>query len=216
MCQNISLGASVVKLHDASLDDEALKTRCSQDSLFSANFLRNTECLSGRMNAVLDGVSDQVGVYMYEDEDGLGIVRAGSAAAGIRKRHKEHIVGSKQACEQDAWSNFYSCYPDSEINGGKKGRIGNFHQLKQITGVRFRTEMKQNVVDMFQWGDDIIEFISSKNVSGAENLLEKKHRMVCYFFEKIFDLMIGLHQNLSRNPGFECFIGKWGGSNGRE
>ena len=35
------------------------------------------------------------------------------------------------------------------------------------------------------------------------------HRMVCYFFEKLFDLMMGLNHNLSSNAGFETFTGAW-------
>ena len=87
--------------------------------------------------------------------------------------------------------------------------MGNFEDLKQITGVRFKKCMIANVVDMFQWNDNIIKFLEKKNTKGAHTLLDKKHRMVCYFFEKMFDLMIGLRENLSRNPGFETFIGKW-------
>tara|TARA_B110000971_G_C19739586_1_gene376856 strand:+ start:116 stop:352 length:237 start_codon:yes stop_codon:yes gene_type:complete len=57
------------------------------------------------------------------------------------------------------------------------------------------------------------EFIldARKTPGAGDSLEEKKHRMVCYFFEKLFDLMMGIHQNLSSNPGFECFVGKWGG-----
>jgi len=58
----------------------ALKKRTAQDSLFSNHFLKDTEYLSGCPNAVLDDIEDQLGAYMYEDEDGLGIIRAGSAA----------------------------------------------------------------------------------------------------------------------------------------
>lgn len=68
------------------------------------------------------------------------------------------------------------------------------------------------VADMFCCDENIVSFLRDRNVPGAPTLSEKKHRMVCYFFEKLFDLMIGLHQNLSKNPGFEYFIGNWDGA----
>ena len=193
------------------LEDTALKKRTAQDSLFSNHFLKNTECLSGRPNAVLDDIEDQLGAYMYEDEEGLGIIRAGSAAVGIRGRHKEHASASRQNSDDELWSRFYSCYPDSEANQGK-GIYGNFQQVRQITGVRFKKQMKAQVINMFEWDVRIVEFLDARKTPGAgDSLEEKKHRMVCYFFEKLFDLMMGIHQNLSSNPGFECFVGKWGG-----
>ena len=66
---------------------------------------------------------------------------------------------------------------------------------------------------MFEWDGRIVEFLDARKTPGAGDSLveEKKHRMVCYFLEKLFDLMMGIHQNLSSNPGFECFVGKWGG-----
>ena len=37
----------------------------------------------------------------------------------------------------------------------------------------------------------------------------RTHIMVCYFFQKLFDLMMGLKHNLSSNAGFETFTGAW-------
>ena len=48
------------------LEDTALKERTAQDSLFSNHFLKNTERLSGRPNAVLDDIEDQLGGGVYE------------------------------------------------------------------------------------------------------------------------------------------------------
>ena len=95
---------------------------------------------------------------------------------------------------------------------GRSGKIGNYDQVKQITGVRYKKEHIQLVVNMFQWEEKIATYLNAKNTAGAETLVAKQHRMVCYFFEKLFDLMIGLNKNLSKNPGFECFVGKWGNS----
>ena len=47
--------------------------------------------------------------------------------------------------------------------------------------------------------------------STSPPMKELKNRMVCYFFEKMFDLMMINENNLSSNPGFESFLGKWDG-----
>ena len=200
--KNSKLGAAILKLHNVGLEDTALKKRTAQDSLFSNYFLKNTECLSRRPNAVWDDIEDQLGAYMYEEEDGLGIICAGSAAVGIKGRHKEHASASCQKSDDELWSRFYSCYLDLEANRGK-GRYGKFHQVRQITGVRFKKQMKTQVINMFEWDEKVVEFLQARNTPGAgDSLAEKKHRMVCYFFEKLFDLMMGIHQNLFSNPGF--------------
>jgi len=209
MYHNAKLGAAILKLHGCPLSDSALKRQTSKASLFNNSFIKNLECLSGRPDSVLNGVDDQLGAYMYDDEDGLGIVRAGSAAVGLRKRHKDHVTASRQRNNCDEWSRFYSAYPDEDSNGTLKGTIGKFSQLRQITGVRFKKSMKAQVIGMFAWDERTTDILNNKKVAGASNLNEKKHRMVCYFFEKLFDLMMGLDDNLSSNPGFESFAGNW-------
>jgi len=67
--------------------------------------------------------------------------------------------------------------------------------------------MKTQVINMYECDGRIVEFLQVRNTPGAgDSLAEKKHRMVCYFFEKLFDLIMGIHQNLSSNPGFESFV----------
>ena len=66
--------------------------------------------------------------------------------------------------------------------------------------------MKTQVVGMFDWDTKTLERLEKKTVQGAESLSEKKHRMACYFFEKLFDLMFGLDVNQSSNVGF---CGNW-------
>ena len=77
-----------------------------------------------------------------------------------------------------------------------------FQDLKQVTGVRFKTEMKEAVAGLFQWDNEILCFLENKQGT----MVEKKNRMVCYFFLRS-DLMIGLRQNLSRNPGLRVSFG---------
>lgn len=207
--RNAKLGAFIIKLHGCPLCDSALKKQLSKDSLFSNSFKSNLECISGRENSVLDNIDDQVGAYMYDDEHELGIIRAGSAAVGLRKRHKAHVASSHQKAQTDMWSSFYSAYPHPGDDDMGKGTIGNFKQLRQVTGVRFKKAMKTQVNAMFLWDPYTLAMLESKTVQGAESLTEKKHRMACYFFEKLFDLMIGLDVNQSSNAGFETFCGNW-------
>ena len=207
---NAELGAAILKLHGYPLNDESLKRCTKKDSLFTNSYLKSLECLSGRENSILDDIDDQVGAYMYEDEDGLGIIRAGSAAVGLRKRHKDHVKASIQETTTNLSSKFYTAYPDPGKNGQTKGTSGGtFRQLRQVTGVRFKASMKNQVIELFSWEEHVVKKLDQKKLSGAPRLVDKQHRMVCYFFEKMFDLMIGPDNNLSSNAGFESFTGDW-------
>jgi len=93
------------------------------------------ECISGREGSVLDNIEDQAGAYMYEDHAELGIIRAGNAAVGLRKRHNAHVASSHQRTQTDMWSSFYSAYPHPGDDNMGKGTIENFTQLRQVTGV---------------------------------------------------------------------------------
>ena len=169
--------------------------------------MRSLECLSGRPDSVLDSIDDQVGAYMYDDEQGMGIIRAGSAAQGLRKRHKQHVSACCQKTTSNLSSQFYSAYPDQNKGKGTSG--SNFQQLRQVTGVRFKGSMKTQVVEMFSWEETVLKKLEKKKLPGSTNLVDKQHRMVCYFFEKLFDLMIAPDINLSQNAGFESFVGNW-------
>ncbi len=72
--------------------------------------------------------------------------------------------------------------------------------------MRFTSANKARVIGMFEWDSTILTYLEQKEMYGYA-LLEKQHRLVCYFFEKLLDLMLGLDQNISSNPGFESFIG---------
>ena len=80
---------------------------------------------------------------MYEDERELGIICAGSATVGLRKRHKFHFISSRQRNKTYIiWSSFYSAYPHPGDNVNGKGKIRNFNQLQQVTGVQYKKAMK--------------------------------------------------------------------------
>ena len=64
--------------------------------------------------------------------------------------------------------------------------------------------MKAQVVGMFKWDDKTLKILANKKLVRDPSLLEKQHRrIVCYFFEKLFDLMMGLNHNFSSNAGSE-------------
>ena len=63
---------------------------------------------------------------------------------------------------------------------------------------------------MFPWEDRVLQRQRNKKLAGAPRLVDKQHRMVCYFFEKLFPvMMIDPNVNLSQNFGFESFMGNW-------
>ncbi len=54
------------------------------------------------------------------------------------------------------------------------------------------------------------EKAEAKKLVGVPTLVDKQDGMVCYFLEKLFDvMMIDPNVNLSQNDGFESFIGNW-------
>ncbi len=83
----------------------------------------------------------------------------------------------------------------------------------QVTGVRFSSDLKEKVAEMFFWDEHVERQLKQKEQRSSTSppMKELKNRMVCYFFEKMFDLMMSDENNLSSNPGFESFLGKWDG-----
>lgn len=87
---------------------------------------------------------------MYDDENGMGIIRAGRAAQGLKKRHNGHVTASiHQTTTTNLFSRFYSAYPDQ----GKGTSGSTFQDLRQVTGVRFKISMKTQVVDILSWDE---------------------------------------------------------------
>ena len=66
----------------------------------------------------------------------------------------------------------------------------------------------QEVVDMLSRDEWVLKKLKEK-LRGTTRLVDKQLRMVRYFFEILFDLMIAPDVNLSQNAGFESFIGSW-------
>ena len=159
---------------------------------------------------VLEDKDDELGAYLYQDSDGTGFIRAGSAAVGLKKQHSEHVATSKLKTKNDRLSRFYSLYSHDEL-GKVDGQQGTFQELRQIGAVRFTSTNKARVIGMFEWDNTILTYLEQKEMHGY-SLLEKQYRLVCYFFEKLLDLMLGLDQKISSNPGFESLIGYFNNS----
>jgi hypothetical protein len=206
---NMNLGAIILKLHDVVLSDAQIKRKAFKDHLLSMEYQRTLPYVTTEYEKLL-------GCYLYDHPQGDGVIRAGSAAIGIGKRGKEHVNASKQKSEQEARSRFYSTYPhrESKLYDEHKCK-GHFEELKQVLGIAFDSNLIIQVQDMFHWDTGVLGMLGRANVRGASTLIEKKHRLVCYFFEKMFDLVLGGH-SISSNPGFETFIGKWDGGHGDE
>jgi hypothetical protein len=78
-----------------------------------------------------------------------------------------------------------------------------------VTGVRFKIGMKAQVVDMLLWDEWILKKLKEKKLPGATRLVDKQHRMVCYFFEKLFELvrMLIFHKMLDSKASPATGIG---------
>jgi len=101
-------------------------------------------------------IEDQVDAYMYEGEQGLGMVQAGSAAIKLRKRqqHTDHLAACCQRTSLNLLTLFtisfcVRCrYRDPGLDGKRKvTRGGNSENRRQVTGVRFMKSMKPQVVE---------------------------------------------------------------------
>ena len=207
---NMELGALVMKLHGHTLDDSGLKTRYKNQPLFTATCLRNLEYLSGPEGDHAEDKKNQCGAYLVDNINNLGLIRAGSASVGFGPRWKDHEREAKKVTT----SVFYSDYPDRGNVAMEDGRVGTFDELRQVTAVRYKRELKEGVTGLFHWSEKTLRCLEKVNPVGCTTLLEKKHRMVCYFFEKIYDLALGTDSGVSSNPGFECFVGIWNGGHG--
>ena len=58
---------------------------------------------------------------------------------------------------------------------------------------------------IFYWNDDAINYLNVRKPIGCHTLSDKKHRLVCYFFESTMQCCLSPLDNVSANPGCECF-----------
>ena len=140
------------------------------------------------------------------------IICAGSTCTSFAQRHQEHSRGAKLELEKSRESVLYSSYPhDSIKTTGALSALkrGKWSDLRLVTGIRWAKHDVENVVKLFQWDQSIIRCLVRSNVRGA--LLDKQERMVAYLFETVLGLCIASVKNISSNPSFECFNGRFNG-----
>ena len=114
--------------------------------------------------------------------------------------------------EKSRESVLYSSYPhDSIKTTGALSALkrGKWSDLRLITGIRWAKHDVENVVKLFQWDQSIIRCLERNKVRGT--LLDKQERMVAYLFETVLGLCIASSKNISSNPSFECFNGRFNG-----
>ena len=86
---------------------------------------------------------------------------------------------------------------------------GWWSDIKSIASVRWKKEDSKNVVDMFEWDERTEERL--KQNRSELTLEKKKERMVVYLFETVLALCIKEADNISSNPSFELFNGRFSG-----
>ena len=107
---------------------------------------------------------------------------------------------------------FYCSYPHDSVQvDGALSRLqkGKWSDLQIVTGVRWTKEHRENIVDLFAWDKSVLGGLNHNRTKGT--LLDKKERMVAYLFETVLGLCIASFKNISSNPSFESFNGRFSG-----
>ena len=64
-------------------------------------------------------------------------------------------------------------------------------------------------MDLFVWDRSVLGGLKCNKTKGT--LLDKKEHMVAYLFETVLGLCIANYKNISSNPSFESFNGRFSG-----
>ena len=163
---------------------------------------------------------DCEGCYLFWDTVNLCWVRSGKVA-GLTADFNSRI-GQHRACagKASATSPFYVAYPTLANPGvdhsvPKAGRRGNFEQLTAYVGLGFRrsdVELgEEEMHELFVFDDQDVDSIKKVGMRGASTE-EKMLQIISYSLELFYDLCIPDSNNVSASPGFESFIGVYGGS----
>ena len=159
---------------------------------------------------VNDNNGNEVGSYLHIFSPEGGVLqqwrRVGSAAVGLKKRGNEHIKNSLQKSDQNRDSIFYRTFPHKECERRKAAEFeGYFQDLEQRVGISYNKDNLQNVIDLFYWSESTEKFLEA--TKHKLTLTEKKHRMICYFFETMLQLCLDTTLNVSKSIGNELFLG---------
>ena len=202
--QNIKHVSAILKLAGLVLPDTYIRTRTVNSCLLSQNSVNIAEMIN-------DTNGHEVGAYLYLFSPEGGVIqqwrRAGSASVGLKKRGIEHEKSSLQKSDQNRDSNFYRTFPHKDCERSKTADFeGCFQDLQHRVGLSYHKENLQNVINLFHWSkltERSLEAKKHKNLT----IDEKKHRLICYFFESALQLCLDPTQNVSRSVGNELFLG---------
>ena len=156
--------------------------------------------------------SNDCGAYWFIDTNQDWVIRAGYTCTSFVRRHKKHTKCALLKSEQSKQSRLYCSYPhpdanvDSVLHSMKRGE---WTDIKIVTGVCWTRENQEHVVNLFKWGDDVVNRLQKSRVKGS--LLDKKEKMVSYLFETMLSLCLAPDKNISSNPSYESFNGRFKG-----
>ena len=151
-----------------------------------------------------NGVFD--GAYLYADMERGEILRSGAAEASFLSRGKQHESASKRKSVANRQSKFYSSYPHEMAESTNPSlQLGSFKDLRQIVGIGIQREMRNEIMDLFDWNNDELEMLQTLSVPNAnqQGIDHRKYRHIVYFLESAYALAICPESNLSENPGCE-------------
>ena len=179
-------------------------------SLLSPNVNNFTPCLRSPTHE---------GCYLFFDNNDGVFIRSGKVTGrGVEERLKEHKSGAEA---ETASSNFYDLFPsECSSRADKRGRKGYFEDLLAVFGAGFdpKCSIAESVCKDVKEGGVLIlselekAKITSSKVDGKMSDIEKFRTILAYQFEIGYDLAIASGDNVSESPGFESFIGIFGGS----
>ncbi len=161
---------------------------------------------------------DREGAYLYYDKNRGCFIRSGKVnGRGVSVRDDEHLAGAKG---KSASSNFYHLYPSSDSPRAKKrGKQGLFDNLEQIIAAAY--DPSSDVAKQLDkdWTEGGLLILSEKEKEviraslGKKKLtsMQKFHYIVSYQFEFEYDLALIPGLNVLKSPGFESFLGIFGG-----
>lgn len=158
------------------------------------------------------------GAYLFYDNNRGLFIRSGKVTGQV---FEERILQHKK-CAMDpiASSHFYFVYPSEEsIRAEKRDKQGTFEMLSAVIAAGFdpSSDLAQSVNR--NWNDGGVLILDQDNINHIKSSMKKKNMqdiekfqaILAYQFELAYDLAISPNFNVSRSPGFESFLGVFGG-----
>jgi hypothetical protein len=156
--------------------------------------------------------SDLEGSYLYFDNVNLQFIRSGKVGKKtVTGRDKDHLIGSLKG-----ESLFYLLYPHLEKPAHKKSsqRRGHFQDLTLYSGLTYSRNANDDYCmlydthdkgGIFIWDEECLQELSTKCMSGADDLNEKKLESSSYLTELHLDLALSPTWAISESPGMDPF-----------